>query len=167
VSIGDKSGDLGWTLACFSGSKISPQRISRTFFIYWSRRNLAVLGVWPIDTYSPEFRELTPMWSGVKDYRSYFGSPVIPCGDMHQSFTDALAKWFFDNFPMFADSLSVLSVHCVARGLGASILYKCPASRGAWFSCDSTIFLSLRVDIRGWDQANAVMCSQGNLGFSC
>ena len=25
--------------------------------------------------------------------------PVIPCGDMHQSFTDALVKWFFDNFP--------------------------------------------------------------------
>jgi len=30
---------------------------------------------------------------------------------------------------MFADSFSVLSIHCVARGLGASFLYKCPASR--------------------------------------
>ena len=40
----------------------------------------------------PEFREL---WSG---------GPMIPCGDMHQSFTDALVKWFFDNFSMFADS---------------------------------------------------------------
>jgi len=29
---------------------------------------------------------------------------VIPWGDMHQSFTDALVKWFFDNFPVFADS---------------------------------------------------------------
>ena len=25
---------------------------------------------------------------------------MIPCGDMHQSFTDTLEKWFFDNFPM-------------------------------------------------------------------
>jgi len=50
---------------------------------------------------------------------------------MHQPFTGALVKWFFDdNFPMFADSFSVLSIHCVARGLGASFLYKCPASRG-------------------------------------
>jgi len=24
--------------------------------------------------------------------------PTIPCIDMHQSFTDALVKWFFDNF---------------------------------------------------------------------
>jgi len=55
---------------------------------------------------------------------------VIPCGDMHQSFTDTLVKWFFDNFPMFADSFSFLSIHCVARGLRASFLYKCPASRG-------------------------------------
>jgi len=31
---------------------------------------------------------------------------------------------------MFADSFNVLSIHCVARGLGASFLYKCPASRG-------------------------------------
>jgi len=29
---------------------------------------------------------------------------------------------------MFA--ISVVSIHCVARGLGASFLYKCPASRG-------------------------------------
>jgi len=26
---------------------------------------------------------------------------VIPCGDIHQSFTDTLEKLFFDNFPMF------------------------------------------------------------------
>ena len=36
-------------------------------------RNLAPLGVWPIDTYPPNFV-----------------GPVIPCVDMHQSFTDAL-----------------------------------------------------------------------------
>jgi len=65
----------------------------------------------------PEFREL---WSG---------GPVIPRGDMHQPFTGTLAKWFLDNFPIFADSFGVLSIHCVARGLGSSFLYKCPASR--------------------------------------
>ena len=46
---------------------------------------------------------------------------VITCGDMHQSFTGTLSKWFFDNFCMLADSFSVLSVHCVARGLGESL----------------------------------------------
>jgi len=35
----------------------------------------------------PEFREL------------YSEGPVIPCGDMRQSSTDALVKRFFDNFP--------------------------------------------------------------------
>ena len=25
---------------------------------------------------------------------------MIPGGDMHQSYTDTLVKWFFDNFPM-------------------------------------------------------------------
>jgi len=58
---------------------------------------------------------------------------MIPHGDMHQFFADALVKWFFDNFPMFADSFDVVSIHCVARGLGASFLYhKCPASRGGF-----------------------------------
>jgi len=61
-------------------------------------------------------------------------------GDMHHFFTDALVKWFFYNFPMFADSFSVLSIHCVARGLDATFLYKCSASR-AVFPCDSTAFL--------------------------
>jgi len=50
----------------------------------------------------PKFSEL---WSG---------SPVIPCSDMHQSFTDALVKWFLDNFPTFADSFRLVSIHCVA-----------------------------------------------------
>jgi len=51
-------------------------------------------------------------------------SPVglIPCIDMHQSFTHALVKWFFDNFPMFADSFSVLSIHYVAREYLGAIL---------------------------------------------
>jgi len=60
---------------------------------------------------------------------------VISCGDMHQSFTDALVKWLIDNFPMFANSFSVLSIHYVfARGLrrcniiAGSFLYKCRPS---------------------------------------
>jgi len=32
---------------------------------------------------------------------------------------------------MFADSFSVVSIHCVAHGLGASFLYKCPVSHGS------------------------------------
>jgi len=65
----------------------------------------------------PDFRELWP------------GSP-IPCGDMHQSFTDTIVKWFFYNFPVFADSFSVFfSILCTVRGLGAIVLYKCPALR--------------------------------------
>jgi len=32
---------------------------------------------------------------------------------MYQSFTDTVIKWFFDNLLMFADSFSVLSIHCV------------------------------------------------------
>jgi len=46
----------------------------------------------------PEFREL---WSE---------GPVIPCGDMHQSFTGALVKWFFDKFLIFADSVFFLFI---------------------------------------------------------
>jgi len=55
---------------------------------------------------------------------------MIPCGDMHQSFTDTVVKWFFDNFAMFADSFSILSIHCVARGLDTCFVYECPAWRG-------------------------------------
>ena len=47
---------------------------------------------------------------------------MIPCGDMHQSFTYALVKWLFDNFAMFADSLSVLSIHYVAGDYVGTIL---------------------------------------------
>jgi len=51
---------------------------------------------------------------------------------MHQSFSGTLIKWFLDNFPMFADSFtpSVVSIHCVTRGLGANFRYKCSALRG-------------------------------------
>jgi len=39
-------------------------------------------------------------------------------------------KVVFRQLPMFVDSFSVLSIHCVARGLGTSFLYKCLTSRG-------------------------------------
>jgi len=42
-----------------------------------ARRKLAWLGVWSIDTYSPNLVN--------------FG-PAIPCGDVHRSFTDALVS---------------------------------------------------------------------------
>jgi len=48
---------------------------------------LAALGVWLMETF-PNFVNFGPL------------GPVIPCGDMHLSFTDALVKWFFDNFPV-------------------------------------------------------------------
>ena len=64
---------------------------------------------------------------------------MTPCGDMHQSFTGALVKWFFDNFPMFVDSFTVLSIHCVGTELGASLLYKCLLHRVV-VPCDSTAF---------------------------
>ena len=50
-------------------------------------------------------------------------------------------KWFLDNFPMFADNFSVLSINCVARGLcqafctGAAIARWFPAR--AQPSCSS------------------------------
>jgi len=49
----------------------------RTLFVA-AERKLEGLGIWLIDTYNDEFREL------------FSAGPVIPCGDMHQSLTDAL-----------------------------------------------------------------------------
>jgi len=90
----------------------------------------------PIETYFANFVKTLVLFLNKVSV-----SVSVPCGDMHQSFTGTLVivKWFFDNFPMFADSFSGLSIHCVARKLGASFLYKCPVSRGG--SCDSTAFL--------------------------
>ena len=85
--------------------------------------------VWPLTNRNlfPKFREL---WSG---------GLIIPCGDMHQSFTGTLVKWFFDNFPMFADSFSVVSIQCVAWGLGQAFCTSAP--HRAVFPCDSMAFL--------------------------
>ena len=66
----------------FPGRKLFPHGISGTLLV-GSRRNLATLGGLANRNLFPEFREL---WSR---------GPVIPCGDMHQFFTDTLVKWFF------------------------------------------------------------------------
>jgi len=46
---------------------------------------------------------------------------------MHQSFTDALVEWFYNNFPIIADSFRLVFIHCVARalGLGATVQAFC------------------------------------------
>jgi len=59
LSIGDKAGDLGWTLAFFRRATFSTTDISHTFC-----RNAmkfgSVRGRWPIDTYSPNFMNFGP-----------------------------------------------------------------------------------------------------------
>jgi len=79
-------------------------------------QNMSVLGVWPIYTYSPNFVNFGP------------GCPMIPCSNMHQSVTDALVRWFFNNFPMFADGFSVFySVHCPRIRCKPSVQVHCIA----------------------------------------
>jgi len=110
--IGDKSDDLGWTLAYFSKEQnFSTRDVLHTFFCQNTTKFGRVVGLANQNLF-PEFREL---WSG---------GPVIPCGDMCQSFTGTRAKWFFDNFLMFSDSFVRVSIQRIARGLGASFLYK-------------------------------------------
>jgi len=66
-----------------------------------------------------EFREL------------WFGDPVIPCGDMHQSFTGTLVKWF-STTSLFADSSSVLfyPLRCPRISCKRSVQVPCIAR---WF----------------------------------
>jgi len=73
LSIGDKSGDplvtrfvTNRTMAYFSGEQIFLQGISRTLF-GGARRNLAVLWVWPMNTYSPN---LVNFFSGGQKFDS-------------------------------------------------------------------------------------------------
>ena len=65
--------------------------------------------------------------------------------NIHQSFTDALVKWLFDNFPRFADSFRLVSIHCIAQRLGANFVYK--VAHRMVVPCDSTAFLSQVVKI--------------------
>jgi len=54
---------IGELWSTFPGSKIFPQQISCTLFV-GAQRNLAVLGVWPIETYSPNLVNFgTRRWS--------------------------------------------------------------------------------------------------------
>jgi len=118
LSIGNISGDLGWTLTYFFKEQNFPQGTSCTLFV-GAQRYLTALWVWPIETYSLNFVNLSP------------GGPVISCGDIHQSFTDTLVTWFLDTFPCLPIVLDLFLITAIARGLAVSFLYKCPASRGS------------------------------------
>jgi len=89
----------------FSGEQnFSTTDMSHTFC--WSMKTFGNIGRLANRNLFPEFRELC----------SRAAVTVIPCGDMHQSFTGTLVKWFFfDKISMIADSCSCLSIHCVAR----------------------------------------------------
>jgi len=108
LSIGDKSGDLGWTLAYFPGATYSTT-VSRTLFV-GARRNLAALGDWSIETYSPNFVNFG-RWS---------------CDNIRRHAWSVL-HWYtytlvFRQFPVFIDSFSVVSIHCVARNWRRAVL---------------------------------------------
>jgi len=69
----------------------------------------------------------------------------MPSSGMHQSFTDTLTcKLVFRQLPHVCRRFSVLSVDCVARGLGASFLYKCPASRSGALRQHGFLVVKLR-----------------------
>ena len=120
LSIGDKSGELGWTWPTFPGSKFFHKGYLAHFLSerdkIWQCWGLASRHVFP------EFRELS-FGGGVPWYHAT--TCISPSW--------YTVKWFFDNFPMFADNFSVLSINCVARGLcqafcaGAAIAWWFPA----------------------------------------
>ena len=112
-----------------------PQRISRTHFVL-AQPNLASSAGWPIETYSPNFVNFGPC---LRDTMRRHAS-VLHCND-------TVVKWFFDNFPMFANSSSVVSIHCVARGLGASFLYKCSASRDGFLRQHGLLVLNVADEV--------------------
>ena len=99
----------------FRGANFSTMDIS-TLFV-GAQGNLAALGVWSIETHSPNFVNFGP---GSRDTMRRHASVLHRC----------TCKVVFRQLSMFVDSFSVISIHCVARGLGASFLYKCFASRG-------------------------------------
>jgi len=115
LSIGDKSGDLWWTLAWFSGEqKFSTTDISHT--VCQSATKFGNVG-------GSGESKLIPR---ITFHEHWSRGPVTSCGDMHQFFTDTFVSWFIDNFPTFADGFSVLSIHCVLYAI------KCPAEHGPW-----------------------------------
>ena len=61
-----------------------------------------------------------------------------------------MLAFLLDNLSTFADSFSVLSIHCIARGLGTIILYKC-ACIVQWFPATTRLSCSIRLSCR-WSQ---------------
>jgi len=81
----------------FSGKhKFSRADISHIFV--GAQRNLAALRVSAVETYFLNVVNIVVR------------GPVTPCGDMRQSFTDPLVKWFFDNFTTFPIVLDLFLV---------------------------------------------------------
>jgi len=111
----------------FPGSKIFPQRISRTFCRSVTKfghvRGLANGNLFP------EFR-----WILVR-------GPVIPCGDMHQSFTGALVKWLLTTSPRLPIVLDLFLFTRLPEVQAFCTSVPCRAA----FPCDSTAFLSFCV----------------------
>jgi len=127
---GDKYGVLEWTLSYFSGHQIfSTTDISHTL----SEHN--------------QMRRRRGLAS-----RNLFG-PVIPYGDIHQSFTGTLVKWIFDNFQLCFPIVLVLFLFtalprircklsvqepCIARCLPATARRSCsllvPCGRLSWLA---------------------------------
>ena len=60
--------------------------------------------------------------------------PVIPGGHMHQSYTDTLVKWSFDNFPMLPLPIVLVFflITTLPRGLGARLSVQVPCI-ARWF----------------------------------
>jgi len=78
VALGVLVRSISWWILLNCGPLF--RRAGTLFVARW--RNFAWLGVWPIDTYFSTFVN--------------FGPGVLPCGDLHQSFTDAIvSSWSF------------------------------------------------------------------------
>jgi len=100
LSIGDKSTDLNFGLLFLE--QIFFHNGYLAHFVS-QRDEIGNVGGLANRNLFPEFREL---WSE---------GLVIPCGDASVLHWCTCKTVFFDNFPMFADSFSILAIHCVAR----------------------------------------------------
>ena len=126
VSIGDKSGDLGWTWAYFSGEQNFPQKITRTRL---SERNeiWPHYRVWPIETYFPNFVNFD---SGSRDTMRWHASVFHWC----------TCKVFFDNFSMFADNFRLVACYSLRCPRIKSKLLVQLSSIVRYFPYDSTVY---------------------------